>query len=146
MEQQAVQADVVELFDASGLRPQQTSCANPRCDEQFTRSTGRGRPRYFHSDDCQRAAEADLRRTMAKQAHLEAELEQTRAIIATYKRIGSTTTAQSSPATDDAAIAKARDAVAELRGMSRFLARDDHEYAADLLNVLEAVQPVIDSL
>ena len=40
-----------------GLGGQQATCANPRCDEQFIRTSARGRPKDFHDEECRRAAE-----------------------------------------------------------------------------------------
>ena len=64
---------VIELAEREGLGlgGQQFTCANPRCDEQFIRTSARGRPKDFHSEDCRRAALRDLRRIMAQLAHHE---------------------------------------------------------------------------
>lgn len=140
---------VVELAadkrDDLGLGSQQFTCANPRCDVQFLRTPGPGRRKDFHDDECRRSAEKDLRRTVAQLAHHERQAEQLRARATAYLR----TNLEDDPATrqpqalsDDQRFAAAA-AVAEVRGMSRFLENHQGEFAQDLLKLYLAVEPLV---
>lgn len=44
-----------------------------------------------------------------------------------------------------AEIERAREAIAEVRGMARFLPQHQSEFAQDLLNLFEAVEPLLPS-
>lgn len=97
----------------------------------------------FHDDDCRRSAERDLRRTLALLDHHERQAEQLRARAAAYMRTNldeadcqaQTVTAEQRRVADEA--------VAEARGMSRFLENHQGEFAADLLKLYRAVEPVL---
>lgn len=137
---------VVDLADREplGLAGQQFTCANPRCDEQFIRTASRGRPKDFHSEDCRRAAERDLRRVQAQLAHHERQAEQLRARMGAYLRTASDEAYPESgggPSADE--VQAAREAIAEVRGMARFLEGHQDEFARDLLNLFRAVDPLI---
>jgi hypothetical protein len=137
--------EVVELgakHDELGLGAQQHTCANPRCDEEFDRLLTPGRPKDFHNEECRRSAERDLRRIRAKLRHHERQAEQLRARAGAYLR----TTVEDTDVAEgpnDAQWKAARDAVIEVRGMARFLAGHQGEFAKDLLNLFNAVEPVI---
>lgn len=136
---------VIELpaADAMGLGAQQFTCANPRCDEQFLRSSTRGRPKDFHSEDCRRAAERDLRRLQAQLAHHERQAEQLRARAGAYLRTAADPDSRSDGEPTDIQRQIAREAVAEVRGMARFLEGHQGEFAGDLLQLLRSVEPVV---
>lgn len=138
--------DVAELPGAQddlGLGSQQHTCANPRCDVQFQRRSGPGRRKDFHDDDCRRSAERDLRRTLALLEHHERQAEQLRARAAAYVR----TNVDDETATTERTTAEKRrvaaEAVAEIRGMSRFLENHQGEFAGDLLRLYRAVEPLV---
>lgn len=140
------QRDVVELPDAGdevGLASQQFTCANPRCDEQFQRRPGPGRRREFHDEDCRRDAERDLRRTLALLEHHERQVEQLRARAAAYVRTNLEDDETPSPMLTEEQRRTAAEAVAEVRGMSRFLENHQGEFAVDLLKLYRAVAPLV---
>lgn len=140
------QRDVVELPDAGdelGLASQQFTCANPRCDEQFQRRPGPGRRREFHDEDCRRDGERDLRRTAALLEHHERQAEQLRARAAAYLRTTLDEGDTPSRALTEEQRRVAADAVAEVRGMSRFLENHEGEFAPDLLKLYRAVAPLV---
>lgn len=136
---------VIEMpeADSVGLGAQQFTCANPRCDEQFLRSSTRGRPRDFHSEDCRRAAERDLRRLQAQLAHHERQAEQLRARAGAYLRTAGDQDPHGDVEATDLQRQVARETVAEVRGMARFLEGHQGEFADDLLRLLSAVEPVV---
>lgn len=137
---------VIDLADREGLAlgGQQFTCANPRCDEQFIRTASRGRPKDFHSEECRRAAERDLRRIQAQLAHHERQAEQLRARVGSYLRTPADDAypdASNGPSAGELQVA--REAIAEVRGMARFLDGHQDEFARDLLNLFRAVEPLI---
>lgn len=137
--------EVVELgakHDELGLGAQQHTCANPRCDEEFVRLLAPGRPKDFHDEDCRRNAEKDLRRIRAKLKHHERQAEQLRARAGSYIR----TTVDDADVVDgptDAQLQAARDAVLVVSGMVRFLPGHQGEFAKELLDLFNAVEPVV---
>lgn len=136
---------VIELADREvlGLGGQQATCANPRCDEQFMRTASRGRPKDFHSEECRRASERDLRRIQAQLAHHEQQAEQLRARTAAYLRTtvsGTESGPNEGPSSEQ--MQAAREAIAEVRGMARFLDGHQDEFARDLLTLYRAVEPL----
>lgn len=138
--------DVVELPDARddlGLGNQQFTCANPRCDVQFQRRSGPGRRKDFHDDDCRRSAERDLRRTLALLDHHERQADQLRARAAAYVRTNLDEADHSPQKVSAEQRRAAAEAVAEVRGMSRFLENHQGEFAADLLKLYRAVEPLV---
>jgi hypothetical protein len=137
---------IIDLADREGLglAGQQFTCANPRCDEQFIRTASRGRPKDFHSEDCRRAAERDLRRIQAQLAHHERQAEQLRARVGAYLRTvpdEDYPAANGGPSSEE--LREAREAIAEVRGMSRFLDGHQDEFAQDLLRLFRAVEPLV---
>ena len=137
---------VIDLAEREnlGLGGQQFTCANPRCDEQFVRTSSRGRPRDFHDEDCRRAAERDLRRIQAQLAHHERQAEQLRARAGAYLRTpGADSDTDTSPGPTPEQVRLAREAIAEVRGMARFLDGHQDEFARDLLNLFRAVEPLV---
>ena len=138
-------SEVVDLTELGDAR-QHATCANPRCDEQFFRTPGPGRRKDFHSEECRRGAERDLRRTLAQLAHHERQAEQLRARARSYTR--TQVTELSAEETDDLGPSDeqrrtALEAIAEVRGMARFLDNHQGEFAADLVKLLRAVEPVV---
>lgn len=137
---------VIELAEREGLGlgGQHFTCANPRCDEQFMRTASRGRPKDFHSEDCRRAALRDLRRIQAQLAHHERQAEQLRARAGAYLRTPATEAGDDTghgPTADELQVA--REAIAEVRGMARFLDGHQDEFARDLLDLFRAVEPLV---
>ena len=138
--------DIVELpgpQEDLGLASQQFTCANPRCDVQFHRRPGPGRRKDFHDDDCRRSAERDLRRTLALLDHHERQAEQLRARAAAYVRTNLDEADGQSRTVTGEQRRVAAEAVAEVRGMSRFLENHQGEFAADLLKLYRAVAPLV---
>jgi hypothetical protein len=138
--------DVVGLpatQDDLGLASQQFTCANPRCDTQFQRRPGPGRRKDFHDDECRRSAERDLRRTLALLEHHERQAEQLRARAAAYMRTNLDEADGPSPTVTAEQRRLAAEAVAEVRGMSRFLENHQGEFAQDLLKLYSAVDPLV---
>lgn len=121
----------------------QATCANPRCDEQFLRPSGPGRRRDFHSEDCRRAAERDYRRLSARLDHYVRQADQMRARIAAYLRTSTDELVASGPTAIE--VEYARDAIAEVRGMVRFLRQSDDEWAQQLVKLHDAVAPLVRS-
>lgn len=137
--------EVVELgakHDELGLAAQRHTCANPRCDEEFDRLLTPGRPKDFHNEECRRSAERDLRRIRAKLRHHERQAEQLRARAGSYLR----TNVEDSDLPEgptDAQRRAAREAVLKLTVMARFLPGHQGEFAQELLDLYEAVKPVV---
>jgi hypothetical protein len=126
------------------LQVLEATCANPRCDEQFQRELGPGRRKDFHSDECRRRAEQDRRRLASRLEHYERQAEQMRARIAAYVRTGideMTEGVAAGPTAEQ--IRRAREAIAEVRGMTRFLRGHQDEFAKDLLKLFDEVEPAI---
>lgn len=136
---------IAERRDDDEREDLQATCANPRCDEQFLRTAGPGRRKDFHSDDCRRAAERDHRKLVSRLDHYERQAEQTRARLGAYLRtnIEQSVTERTGPSA--AEIERAREAIAEVRGMARFLPQHQSGFAQDLLNLFEAVEPLLPS-
>lgn len=122
----------------------EATCANPRCDEQFQRELGPGRRKDFHSEDCRRSAEQDRRKLASRLEHYERQADHMRARLAGYVRTagddGQTAT-DARPTADD--LQRAREAIAEVRGMVRFLHGHQDEFAQDLLKLFQAVEPLV---
>lgn len=129
--------------DELGVGNQQGVCANPRCDEQFVRIPGPGRPKDFHNEECRRSAERDLRRTLARLEHHERQAEQLRARAAAYLRTSVEPDDGSAAHPTVAESRVAREVMLEFRGAMPFLKRHDAEFAADVVRLYEAVAPVI---
>ena len=110
-------------------------CANPSCSEQFQRPR-MGRPKDFHSDACRRDAERELRTLSALAAHHEDQLDSINARIASYKKTDLGEAGTASPQERQAA----REVLAEMRGVARFLENHPSEFAGDLLRLLAAAE------
>lgn len=123
----------------------QATCANPRCDEQFLRIAGPGRRKDFHSEDCRRAAERDYRRLTSRLEHYERQAEQMRARLDAYLRTNIEEAAAERTGPTTAEISRAREAIAEVRGMAQFLPQHQGKFAEDLLNLFKAVEPLVSS-
>ena len=122
----------------------EATCANPRCDEQFQRTVGPGRRKDFHSEECRREAERDYRRLAGFLEHYNRQTEQIRARIAAYLRTNADDEIR--PFGPSAAeVDRARVAIAEVRGMARFLRNHEDEFAQELLRLFEAVEPLVRS-
>jgi hypothetical protein len=130
---------------AADLHVLQATCANPRCDEQFMRGVGPGRRKDFHGEDCRRNAERDYRRLAGLLEHYERQAEQIRARVASYVRTNTDDMIVEVNGPSPAQLERARVAIAEVRGMARFLPKHQSEFAQDLLNLFEAVEPLVRS-
>lgn len=123
----------------------QATCANPRCDEQFLRTAGPGRRKDFHSEDCRRAAERDYRRLASRLEHYERQAEQMRARLDAYLRTNIEEAVAERTGPTAAEVSRAREAIAEVRGMALFLPHHQGEFAQQLLKLFEAVEPLVPS-
>ncbi|MEE3065445.1 MAG: hypothetical protein VYA67_16085 [Actinomycetota bacterium] len=131
--------------DADNLVLQGT-CANPRCDQEFDRELGPGRPRDFHSEECRRRAEADRRKLTSRLEHYERQAETMRSRLNGYLRTsgdGDSRSDRSGPSPEQ--LQQARDAIMKVKGMTRFLRGHQDEFAQDLLELFDAVEPLIDT-
>jgi hypothetical protein len=136
--------DFTDRRDDAELQVLQATCANPRCDEQFLRPVGPGRRKDFHSEDCRRNAERDQRRLSGLLEHYNRQADQMRARISAYLRTNTdVVVAPVGPTAEE--LRRAREAVAEVRGMARFLRGHQDDFAQELLRLFEAVEPVVGS-
>jgi hypothetical protein len=136
--------DFADRRDDAELQVLQATCANPRCDEEFLRQLGPGRRKDFHSEDCRRNAERDQRRLCGLLEHYDRQADQMRARISAYLRTNPDgVVAPVGPTAEE--LGRAREAVAEVRGMARFLRSHQDEFAQELLRLFEAVEPVVGS-
>jgi hypothetical protein len=130
--------DVVDFTDRredAELQVLQATCANPRCDEQFLRPVGPGR---------RKDSERDQRRLSGLLEHYNRQADQMRARISAYLRTNPDgVVAPAGPTVEE--LGRAREAVAEVRGMARFLRGHQDEFAQELLRLFEAVEPVVSS-
>lgn len=133
--------DFADRRDDDDIQLLEATCANPRCDEQFRRAVGPGRRKDFHSEDCRRDAEREHRRLESLLSHYERQAEQVRARIGAYLRTNSGGGIDVGPSASE--LTRAREAVAEVRGMARFLPQHQGEFASELLALFEAVEPVL---
>ena len=136
---------IAERRDDAEREDLQATCANPRCDEQFLRSVGPGRRKDFHSEDCRRAAERDYRKLASRLEHYERQAEQMRARLGAYLRTNNKDAVVERTGPSMAEMERAREAIAEVRGMARFLPQHQSEFAQDLLHLFEAVEPLVRS-
>lgn len=136
---------IAERRDDDEREDLQATCANPRCDEQFLRTVGPGRRKDFHNEDCRRAAERDYRKLASRLDHYERQAEQMRARLGAYLRTNNEDAAVGRTGPSPAEVERAREAIAEVRGMARFLPQHQSEFAQDLLNLFEAVEPLVSS-
>lgn len=124
----------------------QGTCANPRCDQEFDRELGPGRPRDFHSEECRRRAEADRRKLTSRLEHYERQAETMRSRLRGYIRTSGDDDPQASRSgPTPAQLEQARDAIMKVKGMTRFLRGHQDEFATDLLDLFEAVEPLIET-
>lgn len=137
--------DIADRRDGADVQVLQATCANPRCDEQFLRTVGPGRPKDFHSEECRRNAERDHRRMAGLLEHYERQAEQLRARAGAYIRTNRDDAPSDVGGPSLAELGRAREAVAEVRGMARFLQNHQGEFAEDLLKLFEAVEPLVRS-
>lgn len=139
--------DVVGLAERRGDAENlvlQATCANPRCDQEFDRDLGPGRRKDFHSEECRRRAEADRRKLTSRLEHYERQAETMRARLNAYVRTGGDDDAQargSGPTPEQ--VQRARDTVMKVKGMTRFLRGHQDEFAQDLLELFDAVEPLV---
>lgn len=123
-------------------------CANPRCDEVIQRPTGRGRPRDYHDEACRRATAEVKRRLEARLEHYTEQVAILSERYAAYERAPSE--GASSGPTDSTQLTAeqvriAREAVSKVEGAAPFLRKHDGEFAADLVELFDAVAPVVRS-
>jgi len=136
--------DFADRRDDAEAQVLQATCANPRCDEQFLRPVSPGRRKDFHSEECRRNAERDHRRLAGLLEHYNRQADQMRARMSAYLRTNADdAAAPPGPTVDE--IRCARESVAEVRGMARFLRGHQGEFAQELLRLFGAVEPVVGS-
>jgi hypothetical protein len=124
----------------------QATCANPRCDQEFDRDLGPGRRKDFHSEECRRRAEADHRKLTSRLEHYERQAETMRARLNAYVRTSTDGEPQKPRAgATPEQIQCARDAIMQVKGMTRFLRGHQDEFAQDLLKLFDAVEPLVDA-
>lgn len=124
------------------------ACANPRCDELIERHTGRGRPRDYHDDACRRAMADDKRRLEARLEHFKEQVAILSERYAPYEKLAGDSEANGladSPRLTTEQVRVAREAVSKVEGALRFLRKHDEEFAADLVELYDAVAPVVRS-
>ncbi len=110
--------------------------------------TGRGRPRDYHDEACRRATAEAKRRLEARLEHYKEQVEILSERYAAYERAPSE--GESSGPTDSTQVTAdqvriAREAVSKVDGAAPFLRKHDGEFAADLVELLDAVAPVVRS-
>ncbi|WP_042377207.1 hypothetical protein [Gordonia alkanivorans] len=130
---------------AEQAAPVTALCANPRCDEQFMRVPGSpGRRRDYHSESCRRSAERDERRLHSQIEEAQFQLDQLRNKAQAYVR-PQEGSASAGPSVDAGAelLSRAKLAVAKVSGMARFLRGHQGEFAQDLLEFYEGVEPFV---
>lgn len=123
-------------------------CANPRCDEIIQRHTGRGRPRDYHNDECRFATTEAKRRIWARLTHYTEQVAILSERYAAYEK--APTDAEANAASNSTQLTAeqvriAREAVSKVEGALRFLKKNDEEFAAELVELFEAVAPVVRS-
>lgn len=123
-------------------------CANPRCDEVIQRRGGRGRPRDYHDDACRRATEDVKRRLESRLEHYKEQVAILSERYAPYDKapgLGETSGSSDSAPLTPEQIRTAREAVSKVEGAAPFLRKHDGEFAAQLMELFDAVAPVVRS-
>lgn len=140
-------ATVTRLAGTPGGEILTAACANPRCDELIARHTGRGRPRDYHDDACRRAMAEDKRRMESRLEHFKEQVAILSERYSAYEKApgdgGASGRADSQLTAEQVRVA--REAVAKVEGGLRFLRKHDDELAAELIELFEAVAPVVRS-
>lgn len=124
------------------------ACANPRCNELIARHTGRGRPRDYHDDACRRAMADDKRRIESRLEHFKEQVAILSERYAAYEKApgdGEASGPGDSSQLTAEQVRVAREAVSKVEGALRFLRKHDDELAAELVELFEAVAPVVRS-
>lgn len=141
-------ATVTHLAEAPSGDSLTAECANPRCDEVIYRSGGRGRPRDYHDEACRRATFDAKRRLESRLEHYREQVAILSERYAPYEKApgmgdpeGNAGAAELTPEQ----IRVAREAVAKVEGALRFLRKHDDELVADLVELFDAVAPVVRS-
>lgn len=141
---------VVSLDDRRGVKDAgslETLCANPRCDVLFVPGPGPGRRKQYHSDECKKAALRDMRRLQAQLEQYRRAVSLVESRLAAYGPDQSETdhVDDSDPADTVSADdwARAREQVARVGGMARFISAESGEFAQDLLDLHAAIEPVV---
>jgi hypothetical protein len=123
-------------------------CANPRCDEVIQRATGRGRPRDYHDEACRRATAEAKRRLEARLEHYKEQVAILSERYAAYEKApiedGTAGPADSTQLTADQ-VRVAREAVSKVEGAAPFLRKHDDDFATQLIELFDAVAPVVRS-
>ena len=140
-----------EAVDLEGRRTADASeslqgvCARPACQQLFARVVGPGRPAQFCDENCRREAQRERRAARTRLAHYERQVKQLRAYCAALDVSVDEIEDLETEATflSAAIVRRAEDAVAESRGMARFLRDSDDSVAIAFVELLDAVTPII---
>lgn len=141
-------ATLTRLAEAPSGDGLTAECANPRCDEVIYRSGGRGRPRDYHDEACRRATADVKRRLESRLEHYREQVAILSERYAPYEKapgMGETEGNAGAAELTPEQIRVAREAVAKVEGALRFLRKHDDELAADLVELFDAVAPVVRS-
>ena len=124
----------------------QGTCARPTCHALFTRPTGPGRPALFCGDDCRRAAQRERRALRTRLAHYERQVQHLRSLVAAYEHGADDdeTVEHGQEFMTPEEVRRAEDAVAEARGMARFMREVEDPVSIAFVELLDAVGPVVD--
>lgn len=123
-------------------------CANPRCDEVIQRHAGRGRPRDYHDEGCRRATADAKRRLETRLEHYKEQVAILSERYAAYEKAPSgdeVSEPMDSRQLTAEQVRIAREAVSKVEGAAPFLRKHDGEFAADLVELFDAVAPVVRS-
>lgn len=141
-------ATVTRLNEASDRDVQTAECANPRCDEVIQRRGGRGRPRDYHDDECRRATAEVKRRLESRLEHYKEQVAILSERYAPYEKapgMGESSGPADATKLTAEQIRIAREAVSKVDGAAPFLRKHDGEFAAQLIELFDAVAPVVRS-
>ncbi|NYG59348.1 hypothetical protein BJ980_002271 [Nocardioides daedukensis] len=141
-------ATVTRLTETPNHNVLTAECANPRCDEVIHRTGGRGRPRDYHDEDCRRATADVKRRLESRLEHYKEQVAILSERYAAYEKapgMGETSEQVDAGALTPDQIRAAREAVSKVEGAAPFLRKHDGDFAAQLIELFDAVAPVVRS-
>lgn len=141
-------ATIARLAEAPQGEILTAACANPRCDELIARHTRRGRPRDYHDDACRRAMQDDKRRIESRLEHFKEQVAILSERYVAYEKAPGDGEARGSADPSQLTaeqVRVAREAVSKVEGALRFLRKHDDDFAVELVELFEAVAPVVRS-